>query len=127
MIFNWLSVTLIVLTVLWLFSFILAIKNDDCTGIELLFWIGTIGLGLIGWVAIGHLYEAEDVVKDIVVAVAKTPTSLILTTNGHPILTLTDVDTYTKYGSSNTLTVTQTGWVDIYRNTNWHTDFKIKN
>jgi hypothetical protein len=129
MIFNALSVFLIVITTLWLVSLLYFFFSEDSHNQEFGLFIlimGALFIGLFGWGVAGHTRHALEFTQESMAVVVKTPTSLILTIKDNPIGTITSIADYNKYSTNSTVKVYQEGWGDIYGNTNWLAGYKVK-
>lgn len=119
MILNVCCFVILVLTILWIISLIWSGKNNDIDSFGVFFILGLIFVGGFGWGVAGHISHAINISREVQAKVVVSPNSLILTTNDIPVRTLTHVTDYNKYKDCTNVTLIETGYVDIYYNTNW--------
>lgn len=121
MILNFCALALIVLTVLWAVGLLWSLSTEDNAQLFFpLLVVGFLFVGCLGWLAIGHSSHAIELSQEVQSQVVTTPTSVILTIEGKPVKTFTDVSDYNKYKGMTNVVVIQSGYVDIYYNTNWN-------
>lgn len=128
MILNFCALALIVLTVLWVVTLGWSLSSED--NIQLFFPFLMAGfLVMFGWGACGHSSHAIELSREVQTQVVVTPNSIILTLDGKPVKTFTEVADYNKYKGITNVTLINEGYVDIYYNTNWDEakNYKLKN
>ncbi len=125
MICNLLSLLLVGLTAIAVVITAVKLANDLDVGIVCII-LFTVFLGIVGWGMMGHMIPAERFAMEHNAQVIKTPVSLIIVEYGKPILTVTDVYHYNYFSNLQPVVIIETGWVDIYENTNWNRDYKFK-
>ncbi len=82
-------------------------------------------LGLMGWGLIGSCLSVVYIQRNITAVVLKTDQSLVLTSDGQPVSTVTDHASYERLKDCKYVTLCQDGGVTMYGTTNWFQKFEI--
>jgi hypothetical protein len=126
MIFTPFSTIVVCVTVLLVATIVYAgFKKDEELGFNVFF--SFLAVILIFWVGCFNVATTENVTKSIEVSIIATDNSIICVSDGKPVTTFTDVQTYKQLNSTNRTTLIQSGWVNYYNTTNWTDKFVIKN
>ncbi len=125
MILNLLSITLLLLTIVAFTISIAAFVSEIELGMAVTL-LSIVIIGALGWGLVGHAIPAQSISREFLALVIKTPSSLIITKDNIPVLTLTDVYHYTCLSNLQPVVVIESGITDIYYNTNWSKNYQIK-
>ncbi len=126
MIINWLSVTLVILTIILFCVFVASICALDFEIAMASLIVGIVFIGFLGWFGLGHAWPCKSFTREIPAKVTKLDTSIILTIDDIPIQTITSIPEYKFLSDKTNVTVLQSGSGDIYENTNWYQYYTVK-
>jgi hypothetical protein len=118
MILNFWAAILILLTLGWLYTLYWAGKNCEHDLGAMSFMVGGFLMAVL-WLPVNLCYHAKEVNREIPVKVNVLESAIILTSDGVPIYTITNVPTYNKFKGLTNAVIIQEGYVDMYGNTNY--------
>ena len=106
----------IILAVLAVFGFLLLIEKSAEIAFVSLYVIGFVLMGL--WFGAAPNHKVVSFTTPYTAKVTRLDTSIILTINDKPIMTVTDVSTYNQLRDKTNVTLYRHEWLTIFNSTN---------
>jgi len=108
-----LSIILFILTILWIGLVIALWKHEESdAGSAIL--AGLVIVGACGWGLLGNFLAVKSVDVPVEGRIFVTDTSLIVTVEGRPVITITDIATYKRLSDQTKIAIIRKDSVNIY-------------